>query len=162
MRKLLIIITLFISVNLIAQTPQNGYSPYNSYFGSGVYNETQNSIIVNTPKNSDIVFLLRNVYNGKTIRNEFIRRNSTFELTKIPYGTYEFLYFSGTNWSENVYMKNGRIRGGFTKSKSFSKSEYVKDRMEFERGYYGSYTLTLTQVVYGNLDTQPADEDDFF
>ena len=162
MRKLLIIITLFISVNLIAQTPQNGYSPYNSYFGSGVYNETQNSIIVNTPKNSDIVFLLRNVYNGKTIRNEFIRRNSTFELTKIPYGTYEFLYFSGTNWSENVYMKNGRIRGGFTKSKSFSKSEYVKDRMEFERGYYGSYTLTLTQVAYGNLDTQPADEDDFF
>jgi len=162
MRKLLIIITLFISVNLIAQTPQNGYSPYNSYFGSGVYNETQNSIIVNTPKNSDIVFILRNVYSGKTIRNEFIRRNSTFELTKIPYGTYEFLYFSGTNWSENVYMKNGRIRGGFTKSKSFSKSEYVKDRMEFERGYYGSYTLTLTQVVYGNLDTQPADEDDFF
>ena len=156
------LLTLFISINLIAQTPQNGYSPYDSYFGSGVYNETQNSVIVNTPKNSDIVFLLRNVYTGKTIRNEFIRRNSTFELTKIPYGTYEFVYFSGTGWSQNVYMKNGRIRGGFTSNKSFSKSEYIKDRMEFERGYYGSFTLTLTQVAYGNLDTQPADEDDFF
>ena len=122
--------------------------------------KTQSLLIL--PKNTDIVFLLKNVYTGKTIRNEFITRNSSFELTGIPYGTYVFVYFSGTEWSYNESMKNGRIRGGFTKNKSFSKSEYVKDRMEFETGYYGSYELTLTQTAYGNLDTQAADEDDFF
>jgi hypothetical protein len=153
----------FIEEIVVTQTyPVNGTSPYNSYFGSGIYNDTQNSIIVNSPKNSDIVFLLKNAFSGKTIRNEFIRKNSTFELTEIPYGTYIFVYFSGTDWSYNESMKNGRIRGGFTKNKSFSKSEYSKDRMEFKTGYYGSYELTLTQVISGNLETQPADEDDFF
>jgi|TARA_B110001450_G_scaffold162992_1_gene151915 hypothetical protein len=153
----------FIEEIVVPQTyPVNGTSPYNSYFGSGIYDDTQNSIIVNSPKNSDIVFLLKNAFSGKTIRNEFIRKNSTFELTEIPYGTYIFVYFSGTDWSYNESMKNGRIRGGFTKNKSFSKSEYSKDRMEFKTGYYGSYELTLTQVISGNLETQPADEDDFF
>ena len=147
---------------IVQSYPINGTSPYNSYFGSGIYDDTQNSIIVNSPKNSDIVFLLKNAFSGKTIRNEFIRKNSTFELTDIPYGTYIFVYFSGTDWSYNESMKNGRIRGGFTKNKSFSKSEYLKDRMEFKTGYYGSYELTLTQVISGNLETQPADEDDFF
>ena len=153
----------FIEEIVVTQTyPVNGTSPYNSYFGGGIYDDTQNSIIVNSPKNSDIVFLLKNAFSGKTIRNEFIRKNSTFELTDIPYGTYIFVYFSGTDWSYNESMKNGRIRGGFTKNKSFSKSEYSKDRMEFKTGYYGSYELTLTQVISGNLETQPADEDDFF
>ena len=153
----------FIEEIVVPQTyPVNGTSPYNSYFGSGIYDDTQNSIIVNSPKNSDIVFLLKNAFSGKTIRNEFIRKNRTFELTEIPYGTYIFVYFSGTDWSYNESMKNGRIRGGFTKNKSFSKSEYSKDRMEFKTGYYGSYELTLTQVISGNLETQPADEDDFF
>ena len=149
----------------VTQTyPINGTSPYNSYFGSGVYNsDDANWIKVNTPKNSDIVFIVKDIYSGKTIRNEFIRKNSSFTLTDIPNGTYEFLYFSGNNWSYNESMKNGRIKGGFTKNKSFTKSEKISDRIIFEYGYYGGgMTLTLSQVYNGNLETQPADEDDFF
>ena len=144
--------------------PSNGYSPYNSYFGSGDYNyDDANWIKVNTPKNSDIVFVVRDVFTGKTIRNNFIRKNSSFTLSDIPNGTYEFIYFSGNDWSFIEKMKNGKIKGGFTKNKSFSRSENISDRIVFKEGYYGGgVTLSLTQVYNGNLETKPADEEDFF
>ena len=141
----------------------NGYSPYDSYFGKGVYNNSlDNSINVSAPSSSDIVFLLKNVYSGKTIRNEYIRRGTTFNLSGVPYGTYVFSYFSGRDWSDEVTLKNGLIKGGFTKGKSFSKSEKIEDYMEFKDGYYGSYTIRLTEVVNGNLETQSSNEDEFF
>lgn len=143
--------------------PVNGFSPYDSYFGRGKYDyNALNTIIVHTPSTSNIVFLLKDVYSGKTIRNEYIRKNSTFNLTNIPYGTYTFSYFSGKNWSESKTLKNGRIKGGFTKNISFSKSDKVKDWMEFNEGYQGQYEITLTQVVGGNLETESTNEDDFF
>ena len=144
-------------------TPVNGYSPYDSYFGKGVYNNSaDNTINVKTPLNSDIVFLLVDVNSKKIIRNEFIRAGSTFDLTGIPYGTYSFKYFSGNNWSDDYLVNNGQYKGGFTKNGSFSKSDKWSDNMTFERGYYGSYALTLTEVVGGNLETESTTEDDFF
>lgn len=144
-------------------TPVNGYSPYDRYFGKGIYNNSaDNTIYVKTPKNRDIVFLLVDVYSKKIIRNEFIRAGTTFDLTGIPYGTYSFKYFSGNNWSDNYPVNNGKIMGGFTKNSSFSKSDKWSDNMTFERGYYGSFTLTLTEVVGGNLETESTTEDDFF
>ena len=143
--------------------PENGYSPYNSFFGKGVYNnKTNNTISVSSPSISDIVFLLKDINTNRTIRNEYIRSGSTFSLTGIPYGTYTFTYFSGKNWSNDVSLKNGQIKGGFTKSKSFSKSEKIKDRMTLKEGYYGTYTIKLTQEVNGNLETQSSNEDEFF
>ena len=143
--------------------PVNGFSPYDSYFGRGKYDyNALNTIIVHSPSTSNIVFLLKDVYSGKTIRNEYIRKNSTFNLTNIPYGTYTFSYFSGKNWSESKTLKNGRIKGGFTKNISFSKSDKVKDWMEFNEDYQGQYEITLTQVAAGNLETESTNEDDFF
>ena len=143
--------------------PENGYSPYNSFFGKGIYkNKTDNTISVSSPSFSDIVFLLKDINTNRTIRNEYIRSGSTFNLTGIPYGTYTFTYFSGKNWSNDVLLKNGQIKGGFTKSMSFSKSEKIKDRMTFEEGYYGTYTIKLTQELNGNLETQSSNENEFF
>ena len=34
--------------------------------------------------------------------------------------------------------------------------------MTFEEGYYGTYTIKLTQEVNGNLKTQSSNEDEFF
>ena len=144
-------------------TPVNGFSPYDRYFGKGVYNNSADkTIYVKTPSNRDIVFLLVDVRSKKIIRNEFIRAGSTFDLTGIPYGTYSFKYFSGNNWSDDYLVNNGQYRGGFTKNRSFSKSDKWSDNMTFETGYYGSYTLTLTEVVGGNLETESTTEDDFF
>ena len=148
---------------IVYPRPKNGYSPYDSYFGKGVYNNsTNNSVSVSAPLLSDIIFLLKDYNSGLTIRNEYIRGGSTYNLTGIPYGTYTFSYFSGTNWSKDISMKKGRIRGGFSKNKSFSKSEKIKDRMNFKTGYYGSVTIKLTQRVNGNLETQRSNEDEFF
>lgn len=144
-------------------TPVNGFSPYDRYFGKGVYNNyANNTISVKTPANRDIVFLLVDVYSKKVIRNEFIRAGTTFDLTGIPYGTYSFKYFSGNKWSDDYPVNNGKYRGGFTKNNSFSKSDKWSDNMTFERGYYRSYTLTLTEVVGGNLKTESTTENDFF
>jgi len=141
--------------------PDNGHSPYDSYYGNGKYDyDKENTIIVNTPTESHIVFLLKNVYSKKTIRNEFIRKNSSFSLTEIPSGTYEFSYFSGLDWDPDALLKNGEIKGGFTCRISFSKSDEYKDRMEFPDGY--STTLTLNEVVNGNLKTEEINENEFF
>ena len=143
--------------------PKSGYSPYNSYFGKGVYNNSaDNYIKVTAPISDHIVFLLKDVYSKRTIRNEFIRKGSTFDLTGIPFGTYEFSYFSGDDWSNQQEMKNGEIKGGFTKNKSFSKSEKYKDRMEFKSSQYGGYEIKLISTVSGNLSTQTSNEDEFF
>ena len=143
--------------------PQNGYSPYDSYFGKGIYNNsTDNTLIINTPKSSNIVFLLKDIYSGNVIRNEYIRKNSRFSLTGIPYGTYEFSYFSGNAWSDDLNVNNGKIKGGFTCNKSFSKNENTDDRMDYPEGYYATNELTLTQVVNGNLETESINESEFF
>ena len=91
--------------------PENGYSPYNSFFGKGIYNnKTDNTISVSSPSFSDIVFLLKDINTNRTIRNEYIRGGSTFNLTGIPYGTYTFTYFSGKNWSNDVLLKTDKLK----------------------------------------------------
>jgi hypothetical protein len=142
--------------------PQNGHSPYDTYFGKGIYNNNpSNFISVTAPYQVDIVFLLKNT-SGKTIRNEYIRRGTKFNLTSIPYGTYNFSYFSGTSWSDEVTLNKNTIRGGFTKNKSFKKSEKIIDNLSFEYGHNTSYSITLTQVSNGNLRTQSSSENEFF
>ena len=142
--------------------PQSGHSPYDAYFGKGIYNDTDNSIVVTAPAKTHVVFVVINTYTKRRIRNEFIRKGETFTMTKIPYGTYDYMYFTGRNWSKNVLINNGTVRGGFKDYQSFNKNEDNKDQMEFERGYYGSYTIRLKQTIGGNLETKPTSEADFF
>ena len=92
----------------------------------------------------------------------FSRWQKTFSMTKIPYGTYDYMYFTGRNWSNSVLINNGTIRGGFQDYKSFNKNNYNEDQMEFKRGYYGSFTIRLTQSIGGNLETKSTSESDFF
>ena len=83
-------------------------------------------------------------------------------MTKIPYGTYDYIYFTGRNWSNNVLINKGTVRGGFQDYKSFNKNDFNEDQMEFKRGYYGSYQITLSQTIGGNLETKSTSESAFF
>lgn len=152
----------FKKIDFISATPrpENGYSPYNSYFGSGIYNNSaQNNVVVTAPEKADMVIFIRDVYSGKTIRNEYIRANSTFSLTGIPYGNYKFLYLYGRTWDANTDFKNGAAKGNFMNDRGVGKSDDSID-FEFKTGYTGTYTLKLQLIQNGNLETVPASEDE--
>lgn len=140
---------------------ENGDSPYDEIFGKGIYNDTQNSILIKASEKLDVVFVLVDINTDRRIRNEFINKGSTFNLTKIPYGTYDYMYFSGNDWSDEIDLGIG-VKGGFTRNSSFTKNSYSTDRIEFEQGYYGTYELTLYSVINGNLETESTSAQDFF
>lgn len=142
--------------------PQTGSSPYDSYFGKGIYNDTDNYIEVTAPTNTHVVFILINSDTNRRIRNEFIRKGETFKMTKIPYGKYDYMYFTGRNWSNNLTINNGKVKGAFKDYPSFNRNKYQTDQIKFERGYYGGYEIKLVQSVGGNLETQSISENNFF
>jgi hypothetical protein len=148
--------------NDYAQIPSSGFSPYDNYFGKGIYHQTDNSIVVTAPLKTHVVFVVVDTHTKKRIRNEFIRKGEIFTMTKIPYGTYDYMYFTGRNWSNNVLINKGTVKGGFQDYKSFNKNDYNEDQMEFKRGYYGSYQITLSQTIDGNLETKSTSESAFF
>jgi hypothetical protein len=48
------------------ERPINGFSPYENYYGKGIYhNDTENTIMVTAPTNKDIVILIEDVYSKK-------------------------------------------------------------------------------------------------
>lgn len=144
------------------EIPKSGFSPYNNYFGKGIYHKTENSIVVTAPLKSHVVFIVIDAYSKKRIRNEFIRKGETFTMTKIPYGTYDYMYFTGRNWSNEVYINKGKVRGGFKDYPSFSRNNDNQDQMKFKTGYYGSITIKLSQTIGGNLKMSNTSESDFF
>tara|TARA_B110000908_G_scaffold167003_1_gene219165 strand:+ start:1313 stop:1966 length:654 start_codon:yes stop_codon:yes gene_type:complete len=143
----------------VSLTPSNGTSPYDALYGSGVYHSTQNSILVTAPEQSDLVFLLKDLRTYRTIRNEYIRAGTQFNLTKIPYGNYKFYYTYGKAWSSTAPFKKGAAKGNFTIGKGVSKSDDRID-FEFQQGKPSRYTLTLQMVENGNLSTEAASEDE--
>ena len=142
----------------------NGHSPYDSYFGSGVYhNWTQHSLTIKT-SDENAVCLLKDVSSGKVIRNEFIRKNSFFELTGIPHGTYKLQYYTGFDWDNDYLVPNTSIKGGFKCDASFSESSNPSDwlRFEYSEQYSNRYTVTLYKVANGNMETKEINSYSFF
>jgi hypothetical protein len=140
--------------------PVSGFSPYNSYYGKGIYNNyTDNTIEVTAPLKKDIVIMFKDIYSGRMVRNEYIRANTMFSLTGIPYGKYKFFYLYGDDWSANANFKGGRAKGNFLKDKGVGKSDKTFD-CEFEDGYYGTYSLKLQLYTNGNLNTVEGSEND--
>ena len=150
---------LFKAISLTPR-PENGFSPYNSYCGLGVYdNSAQNTISVTAPEQADMVIFIKDISSGKKIRNEYIRANTTFSLTGIPYGNYKFIYLYGSEWSSTANFKESVAKGNFMNDKGVGKSDDAID-FEFRTGYKGTYTLRLQLIENGNLETVPATEDE--
>jgi len=143
-----------------SERPVSGFSPYDSYYGKGIYNNSaDNTIEVTAPLKKDIVIMFKDVYSGRMVRNEYIRANTMFSLTGIPYGKYKFFYLYGDDWSANANFKGGRAKGNFLKDKGVGKSDKTFD-CEFEDGYYGTYSLKLQLYTNGNLSTVEGSESD--
>jgi len=148
---------------------ENGASPYNSYFGYGVYNKKYyNEITLKNGYSTDAIVCLVNYYSKKTIRNEYIKKNTNFKMTNIQSGTYYIKVFSGNDWNPEKLLANGRIRGGFETDISYSVSDNQDDLIQLEQTEdysgieYSIYTITLYQVSNGNMESEPIKEKDFF
>lgn len=139
-------------------TPENGHSPYDDYFGKGIYNNsTGNKFTIKNSNSTDAVVLLVNAYSGRKVRNEFIRKGSTFSMTGVPNGTYYLEWASGNNWSP--YKKVGNLTGGFQSKSSFTKTRDRADWMAVSG--YQEWTVTLYAVEGGDVESERLTENEF-
>ena len=138
--------------------PENGFSPYDSYFGRGLYDKsTYNSFIIKNSNSTDVVVLLVDAYSTRKVRNEYIRKGETFSMTSVPNGTYFLRWMSGNYWSPDIMISN--LKGGFQRDLSASQSDEVDDWMRADGGV--EWTITLYSVSNGNMDTEPIDINTF-
>lgn len=141
---------------------KNGASPLDGCFGNGVY--SQNAWLkFDNSNRTDAVICLVKVNDKKTIRNEYIRAGATFEMSKIPSGTYFIKVYYGNDW--NPYKENFcGINGAFERNVSFSKSDKIGDHIIIKNTSYNytTGTITLYEVENGNMSTESIDEQDFF
>ena len=168
MRNALILLFLFSflvargqSSNYIPR-PQNGFSPYNEYVGEGVYKESDgNKVIIENGFSTDAVVLLINAFSNKKIRNEYIRKGETFEMTNVPDGTYYIKWASGNNWNPNKRV--GKWKGGFETDVSFTGAVDRKDWSVLESSdrKYDILTYSLYSVQEGNLEGEDISSDEF-
>ena len=105
----------------------------------------------------DAHVLLVNAYSGRKVRNEFIRKGSTFSMTGVPNGTYYLEWTSGTNWSPD--KKVGKLIGGFQTKSSFTKTRDKADWMTVNG--YQEWTVTLYAVTGGDVASESLTENEF-
>lgn len=138
--------------------PKNGFSPYNSFFGKGIYNNnTGNEFVIKNSNSTDAVVLLVNAYSGKKVRNEYIRKGETFKMTGVPNGTYYLEWTSGNNWSPDKIV--GRLKGGFQTDESFTKTRDRNDWMKVDG--YQQWTVTLYTVSGGDVESESLSANEF-
>ncbi|SDM53381.1 DnaJ domain-containing protein [Catalinimonas alkaloidigena] len=141
-----------------------GDSPYDNYFGKGIYDKNYyNQITIQNGQDADVVVCLTNYNSNKTIRNEYIRAGDSFKMTSIPNGTYYIKTFYGNDWNPDALVM-GRITGFFDTSPGFSQSAQYDDliRLQQTQEGYSIYEITLYPVVGGNMESQPITAGDFF
>ena len=151
---------LIITVIAPVAEPKNGYSPYDKYFGKGVYNNNSGNIFkIENSNETDAVVLLVNAYSGRKIRNEFVRKGTTFKMTGVPNGTYYLEWFSGTDWWDDLKV-GSKFKGGFQTKASFTKTRDKNDWMKVDGNLI--WTVTLYRVVGGDVESEKIDASDFF
>ncbi|MCK9280217.1 MAG: hypothetical protein M0P71_06330 [Melioribacteraceae bacterium] len=144
---------------------KNGDSPYDKYFGKGVFHYSKNNyIIFENSKAYDVIVCLVNVNSEQTIRNNYIRAGYNYKMGNIPNGVYYIKAFYGKDWNPNKKINNGSIIGGFDTAATFSKSEKFSDRINLmdDGEQYSTYTITLYSVQNGNMSQENISAKEFF
>ena len=144
---------------------RTGESPYNKYFGKGIYNKNSyNKIIIHNGQNTDVIVCLTQYYSPhRTIRNEYIRAGESFEMTKVPNGTYFLKSFFGKNWNPEKSLIDG-VKGCFNTLAGFSKSDKYEDLLKIRQTTtkYSIYEIKLFPVIHGNMESEEINASEFF
>lgn len=138
---------------------KDGASPLDGCFGKGVYSGNA-TLTIDNGGSSDAIVCLYSIENGRTIRNEYVRKNSSFTMSNIAQGTYKIRVFYGNDWNPNLTNSCG-TKGNFESDVHFSEfdgTEYFEDS---DRGYTTA-TITLYTVAGGNASSSSIDQSTFF
>lgn len=137
----------------------DGDSPLTGCFGEGFDNGNA-TLTVENGCNSDAIVCLYSVSNDKTVRNEYIQKNSRFTISNIEQGEYKIKVLYGNDWNPELENSCG-TKGNFESDINFSEivgTEYFTDN---ERGYTNA-TITLYTVQGGNTSSTEIDQSQFF
>ena len=138
---------------------RDGASPLTGCFGRGVYGGNA-TLTIENGGNSDAIICLYSIRNGRTIRNNYVQKYSTFTVLNIPQGEYKIRVFYGNDWNPEGYNSCG-LKGNFDSNINFSefdKTQYFEDN---ESGYTIA-TIKLYNVTGGNASSSSIDQSDFF
>ena len=138
---------------------KDGASPLDGCFGKGLYSGNA-TLTIDNGGSSDAIVCLYSVSDGRTIRNEYVRKNSKFTMSNISQGTYKIRVFYGNDWNPNLTNSCG-TKGNFETDVNFSEfdgTEYFEDS---DRGYTNA-TITLYTVAGGNASSSSIDQSTFF
>ncbi|MBQ0909741.1 hypothetical protein KBJ98_13590 [Flavobacterium sp. F-328] len=137
----------------------NGTSPLAACFGSGEY-QGNATLTIENGGSSDAIVCLYSISNDRTIRNEYVQKNSSFKMSSIAQGYYKIRVFSGNDWNPDLENSCG-TKGSFETDVNFTEfdgEEYFEDS---SRGYTNA-TITLYTVQNGNASTSSIDQRSFF
>lgn len=100
------------------------------------------------------------VFHLRTIRNEYVRKNTSHTMDNISQGNYKIRVFYGNDWNPELENPCG-VKGYFDSDVYFSefdRTEYFEDSND---GYTVA-TVTLYAVAGGNAPTSRINQSDFF
>ena len=138
---------------------KDGASPLTGCFGKGIYSGNA-TLTIKNGGNSDAIICLYSISDDRTIRNEYVQKNSSFTMSNIAQGEYKIRVFYGNDWNPELENSCG-TKGNFESDVNFSEfdgTEYFEDS---ERGYTNA-TITLYTVAGGNASSSAIDQSQFF
>ena len=137
----------------------NGASPLDGCFGKGIYSGNA-TLTIKNGGNSDAIICLYSISDDRTIRNEYVQKNSSFTMSNIAQGEYKIRVFYGNDWNPELENSCG-TKGNFETYVNFSEfdgTEYFEDS---DRGFTNA-TITLYTVAGGNASSSAIDQSQFF
>lgn len=137
----------------------NGASPLDACFKRG-YDSGNATLTIRNGASSDAIVCLYSILLGRTIRNEYVRKNSSHKMDNISQGSYKIRVFYGNDWNPELDNPCG-IKGYFESDVAFSEfdgTEYFEDSND---GYTVA-TVTLYTVSGGNASTSRINPSEFF
>lgn len=138
---------------------KNGSSPFDECFGIGVYSGNA-TLTIKNGSGSDAIVCLYSISLDRTIRNEYVQKNSNFTVDNIAHGSYKIRVFFGNDWNPTRENACG-TRGYFDSDVDFSEFDQKQFFEDNENGYTVA-TITLYAVRNGNASTSRINRTDFF
>ncbi|MBK6363444.1 MAG: hypothetical protein IPF52_08050 [Saprospiraceae bacterium] len=138
---------------------KDGASPLTGCFGKGIYSGNA-TLTIKNGGNSDAIICLYSISDDRTIRNEYVQKNSSFTMSNIAQGEYKIRVFYGNDWNPELENSCG-TKGNFETDVNFSEfdgTEYFEDS---DRGFTNA-TITLYTVAGGNASSSSIDQSQFF